>query len=190
MKEKIVLSEKEIKRTCKRLGSEITKTLTENKTNRLPILIGVMKGSLNFMMDLMKFIKTPILTDYIELSSYNGTKSSGEIIIKKDVTYNLEKRDVVIVEDVVDTGVTMRFLVKHLEKFNVGHIYICTLFNKTSLRKVDVVADFIGKELKENYFLMGYGFDFDQLGRNCPYVYSASKECIDNFNLFLENDKI
>lgn len=187
MKKNIILSEQDIAEMTARLGKEITKTL-QNST-KIPVIVGVMKGSLNFMMDLLKNIDLPVFTDYIQISSYNGTTSSGKVRLVKDLSYDCQDRPVVIVEDIIDTGCSMSFLIKHIKSHNPSNVYVCSMFDKKAARKVDVHVDFVGEELKGNDFLIGYGLDYNELGRNIGYVYGASKEDVEELDKILLNDK-
>lgn len=187
MEKKLILSEKEIAEICKKLGAEITKTLQNSP--KIPVVVGVMKGSMNFMMDLVRNIDMPIFTDYIQISSYNGTASSGKVQLVKDLSFDCQNRDVVIVEDIIDTGCSMSYLIDHVKNHKPSKIYVCSLFDKKASRKTDVKVDFIGKELTGNDFLIGYGLDYNELGRNIPYVYGATKEDVDEMDAILNKDK-
>ena len=173
---KIILSEKDILKICENLGKEITEALKED--DRIPVFVGVLKGSVNFMSDLIKCVKLPIYTDYIQISSYRGVNSTGNVQLLKDISYDCEGRTVVIIEDIVDTGCSMEFLIKHIETHNPKRILICALFNKEFERIKDVQVDFVGYQLKDNAFLIGYGLDYYELERNVPYVFAADEEDI------------
>lgn len=186
MERNIVLSENEIKEICERIGKEIT--LKFKNAQKVPVIVGVMKGALNFMMDLIKYIDIPVFIDYIQVSSYSGTKTSGTVRLVKDLSFNCENRAVVIVEDIIDTGYSMSFLLKHIKSHNPGEVYVCALFDKKNARKVPVNVDFVGKELEKNDFLVGYGLDYNELERNVPYVYCATKEDVERLNAYLDNE--
>ena len=177
---KVVLSEKEIQKICERLGAEITETLKDDE--RIPVFVGVLKGSVNFMMDLLKHVKLPIYTDYIQVSSYHGVNSTGNVQLIKDISYDCEGRTVIIVEDIVDTGCSMSFLINHIKTHNPKRILICALFNKEFERVKDVQVDFKGYELRDNKFLIGYGLDYYELQRNVPYVVAADEEDIEKLD--------
>ena len=177
----IVLSEQEIQDICNDIGAKLSKEL-ENE-ERTPLFLGVMKGALNFMFDLIKRIDRPIYTDFIQISSYAGVQSTGKIKLKKDFDMDIKDRTVVVVEDVVDTGISMKYLIDHLnENYQPKRIIICCLFDKEYARCEDVKIDYVGKRLKENCFLVGYGLDYNELERNVPYVYIATPEDIDRWN--------
>ena len=174
MKE-MVMSEETIFGICKRLGEEISKDLQNEE--KLPIFVCVMKGAIQFMVDLMKHVTIPSIIDYVQLSSYEGTSSTGNVKLIKDMSYSVDGRTIVIVEDVVDTGYSMEFLLKHLQKIGKPkRILICALFNKINAHKVDIHVDYVGEELKENKFLLGCGFDYKDIQRNIPYVYVPTTE--------------
>ena len=181
----IVLSEEEIQNICNDFGKRLTEELkNEEKT---PLFLGVMKGALNFMFDLIKRIDRPIYTDFIQISSYAGVQSTGKINLKKDFDMDIKDRTVVVVEDVVDTGISMKYLIDHLNenykpKNKPKRIIICALFDKEYARCEDIKIDYCGKVLKENSFLVGYGLDYNELERNVPYVYIAKPEDIDRWN--------
>ena len=177
----IVLSEQEIQDICNDIGQKLTKDLENEK--RTPLFLGVMKGALNFMFDLIKRIDRPIFTDFIQISSYAGVQTTGKINLKKDFDMDIKNRTVVVVEDVVDTGISMKYLIDHLnENYKPKRIIICAMFDKVYARCEDIKIDYVGKVLKENCFLVGYGLDYNELERNVPYVYIAKPEDIDKWN--------
>ena len=177
----IVLSEQEIQDICNDFGAKLSKDLENEK--RTPLFLVVMKGALNFMFDLIKRIERPIYTDFIQISSYAGVQSTGKINLKKDFDMDIKDRTVVVVEDVVDTGISMKYLIDHLiENYQQKRIIICFLFYKEYARCEDIKIDYVGKVLKENCFLVGYGLDYNELERNVPYVYIATPEDIDRWN--------
>lgn len=183
---KIILSQEQIQEICKRLGKEISDLLREEE--KVPVLVGVLKGSMNFMMDLIKYIDIPIFTDYIQISSYTGTRSTGRIQLLKDLSFECTGRSVVIIEDVVDTGRSMHYLIQHVKTHSPKRVYVCSLFDKKPARVVDVQVDFVGKELEGNDFLIGYGLDYNELERNIPYVYGASKEDIEKLDKIIKKE--
>ena len=169
MKKTILLTKEQIDKTCQRIALEIKEALKDEK--KIPVFVGVLKGSVNFMMDLLKYVDIPMFTDYIQISSYQGTNSTGRIQLMKDLSFDCQGRSVVIVEDIIDTGNSMHFLIQHIKSHNPKKVYVCTLFNKEYARVRDVKADFVGVELQEDKFLVGYGLDYNELERNVPYVY-------------------
>lgn len=189
MEREIILSSEEIQSICKDIGSKLDKRFQDNNVV-CPIFIGVLKGSLNFLMDLLKNVKAECMTDYIQVSSYSGTTSTGAVILKKDLTLNITNRTVVIVEDIVDTGLTMQYLIGYLnEHHHPKEIIVVSLFDKLYLRQTNLHVDYAGKVLLENKFLVGYGLDYNELSRNVPYVYAANNEDIDRWNNILEKIK-
>lgn len=162
----ILLSEEELKNIVNRLGEEIS---SDYKGKNL-ILISVLKGSVIFMADLMRAIKIPCKIDFMAVSSYGaGTKTSGEVKIIKDLTESVEGEDVVIVEDILDSGVTLSYLKKLLLARNPASIRICTLLDKPERRKADIIADYAGTEIPDA-FAVGYGLDYAEKYRNLPFI--------------------
>ena len=117
----MLLDEQQIKEICQRIGGEITERLQGEE--KIPVLIGVMKGSLNFMVDMMRYIKVPFYTDYIQISSYYGTSRSNIIRLLKDVSYDISGRTVIIIEDIVDTGHSMNFLIDHMKRHQAKNVF-------------------------------------------------------------------
>ena len=184
---KKILDRPQIEEICQRLGKEISEVLKNEK--KIPVFVGVLKGSMNFMMDLIKYIDHPMYLDFIQISSYSGTKSTGVIRLVKDLSYECSNRPVFIIEDIVDTGRSMKYLIEHINSHSPSKIYVCSLFNKPSERVVDVNVDFVGYELKESLFLIGYGLDYYEIERNTPYVYAADKEDIERLDKILKEGK-
>jgi hypoxanthine phosphoribosyltransferase len=184
----VLLSAEQLHEICHKIGGELNERLKGEK--ELPVFVGVMKGGLNFMLDLIKEIDLPILTDYIQISSYSGTASTGIINLKKDLTLNVEHHTVVIVEDVIDTGYSMHYLKNYIiNKYHPEEVLLVALIDKKPLRKVDVKADYVGCELDENKFLMGYGLDYNELYRNVPYVYVPDKAEVAEYDKLLKDQK-
>lgn len=182
---KTILSEQEIKDICKRIAKQIEDKYKNEKT--IPIIIGVMKGALPFMMDLVKNITTPCMIDFIQVSSYEGEKSSGTITLKKELTYDINNKDIIVIEDIIDTGITMDYLKKYFEtNYSPKSITMVALLDKKCKRVVPFDADIIGKEIG-NEFVLGYGLDYNELGRNYPYVFVPTKEEIKELDKILEN---
>lgn len=162
----ILISEEEIKNTVARLGEEISRDY-EGKDL---ILISVLKGSVIFMADLMRAVKIPCKIDFMAVSSYgSGTKTSGEVKIIKDLTESIEGADIVIVEDILDSGVTLSYLKKLLLARNPASIRICTLLDKPERRKADITADYVGTTVPDS-FAVGYGLDYAEKYRNLPFI--------------------
>ena len=157
----IVLSEQEIQNICNDFGKRLTEELkNEEKT---PLFLGVMKGALNFMFDLIKRIDRPIYTDFIQISSYAGVQSTGKINLKKDFDMDIKDRTVVVVEDVVDTGISMKYLIDHLnENYKPKRIIICALFDKEYARYEELNIDYYSKVLKKKKFYVANGCEYKQ----------------------------
>lgn len=175
--DKIVLSEKDIEKITTDFGAKIT-DLVKND-DKTPIVLGVMKGALNFMMDLVKHVNVPLYYDFIQISSYSGTETCGSITLKKDISIDCYNRTVIVVEDIIDTGLSMHFLINHIKATqHPKRIIIVALFDKQKSRKVPVQVDLAGRVLDTTDFLLGYGLDYNELCRNTPYVYAATPEQI------------
>lgn len=177
---KILVTEEEIQSICKLLGQQLATRYRFNE--KPPVFIGVMKGALPFMMDLVKEIDIPLILDFVQISSYFGTETTGNVILKSDITTNIKDRDVVIVEDVVDTGISMNYLINYLnKKYQPKSIVTVSLFDKKINRKTPFTVDYVGKEVG-NEFLMGYGLDYNELYRNTKYVFIPDQEEIKSWD--------
>jgi hypoxanthine phosphoribosyltransferase len=164
----VILSESEIKEKVRELGSEITKDFF----NKNPIVIGILKGSVVFMADLIRSIDLPINIDFIAVSSYGSEMmSSGVVRIQYDMKTSIEGRNVLLVEDIVDTGLTLAYLKENLATRHPHSVKICSLLDKKEARKPDIELkiDYVGFEVP-NKFLVGYGLDYDENYRNLPFV--------------------
>lgn len=165
------ISKQEIAARIEVLGKEITERYqTEN-----PIFLVVLNGAFMFASDLIKHFDFDCEVHFIKLSSYNGMQSTGNIKTIIGLTKNIENRSLIIVEDIVDTGKTLFALVPELKKLRPKSVAICTLLQKTEALSVDLKADYIGFEI-ENKFVVGYGLDYDNLGRNYPMIYQLQVE--------------
>ena len=173
--EKLILSEDEIVRICHRLGKEIDQKIAENH-NDVPIIVGIMNGALPFMYELVKHITSPIQLDTIKVSSYDGTASTGEVKVEKGPDHDLKGKDVYLVEDIIDTGVTMHFLKEYIKKkYKPRNLYVCILIKRNNLKmQYDELADFTGLTTDEQRYIVGFGFDYYGLFRNVPYVFVPS----------------
>lgn len=164
--ERILLSEDEIKEIVARLGKEIT----EDYKGKNLLVVSVLKGSVMIMADLLRAIKIPCKIDFMSVSSYgSGTKSSGSVKIIKDLDINLEGYDILIVEDILDSGVTLSSLKEILLTRKPASVKICTFLDKPERRKANIVADYTGVQIPDA-FVVGYGLDYDEKYRNLPYV--------------------
>lgn len=165
--EKVLLSEEELKNIVERLGAQIT----EDYKDKNLVLVSVLKGSVVFMADLMRAIKLPCKIDFMAVSSYgSGTKTSGVVKIVKDLDNEVVSgNDLLIVEDILDSGVTLEYLMKILSARNPNSIKICTLLDKPERRKANIKADYAGAQIPDA-FVVGYGLDYDEKYRNLPFV--------------------
>lgn len=167
---KVLISEEELKKRIKELGDTITKDYEGKEIH----LICVLKGAVMFMVDLSKEIHIPLTMDFMAVSSYgNETSSSGVVKIVKDLDENIEGKDVLIVEDIIDSGRTLSYLVQILKDRSPSSIKICTLLDKPERRMAKVNVDYVGFSVPD-YFVLGYGLDYMQKYRNLPYI--AMKE--------------
>ena len=163
---KVMYEEEELQKRIKEIAEEIEKDYKDSKEI---IIISVLKGAVFFTVDLVKKMKTDIILEVMQLSSYAGTESTGNIIVKKDLDCNIEGKDVLIVEDIIDTGRTLKFLKEYLASKNPKSLKVAVLMDKAERREVDVNVDYTGFVIP-NKFIVGYGFDYDEKGRNIPYV--------------------
>lgn len=165
---KKLVDEDEIKTIVKRLGAEITAHY--GTLEKELIVIGLLRGSFIFMADLIREIETPLVVDFMTVSSYgDGTVSSGDVKIVMDVDSSLEGRDVLLVEDIVDTGRTFAKVVHMLRNRKPNSLKTCTFLNKPAARISEVQIDFCGKDIPDE-FAIGYGLDYGQRYRDLPYV--------------------
>ncbi len=170
--EKILKTKEEIQDMVKLLGEQISK----DYIGKVPVLICILKGGIVFLSDLMKNISIHVELDFMSLSSYgDSTKSSGVVRIKKDIDVDITDRDVIIVEDIVDSGLTLKYLDEYFMQHNPATVKICTLLDKPKAHKIDLKIDYIGFEVG-NEFVVGYGLDYAQKYRNLPYIGILKKE--------------
>ena len=163
---RVLLSEEEIRAKCKEMGARISQ---EYKGKNL-MLVTVLKGAVVFLADLMRAIEVPAEIDFMVVSSYgSGVKSSGVVKIVKDLDVPLAGKDLLIVEDILDSGLTLSYIKELLASRGPASIKIATLLDKPSRRKVDLVADYIGFSVPDE-FVIGYGLDYDEKSRNLPYI--------------------
>jgi hypoxanthine phosphoribosyltransferase (EC 2.4.2.8) len=164
--EKVLISEEELQDKIKELGE----SLTIEYQDKFPLLVGVLKGAMPFMADLMKRIDSYVEIDFMDVTSYgNATVSSGEVKIVKDLNTSVEGRDIIIIEDIIDSGLTLSYLVDLFKYRKAKSIKIITLLDKPSGRKVNLRADYVGFEVPDA-FVVGYGLDYAEKYRNLPYI--------------------
>lgn len=163
---KVLLSEEQLKATCAEMGARITRDYQGKNL----LLVTVLKGAVVYLADLMRCIDLPCAIDFMVVSSYgSGVKTSGVVKIVKDLDQDLSGRDILIVEDILDSGMTLSYLKGLLQSRHPASIRIATLLDKPSRRKVDLQADYVGYEVPDE-FVVGYGLDYDEQYRNLPYV--------------------
>ncbi|NLK43581.1 MAG: hypoxanthine phosphoribosyltransferase, partial [Tissierellia bacterium] len=150
--------------------------ITEDYKGKDLILVGILKGAVIFMSDLVRNIKMPIGMDFMAVSSYGrSATSTGEVRIIKDLDSSVENKDILIVEDIIDTGYTLAYLTDNIKKRGANSVKVCTLLDKPERRKVDVPVDYLGFEIPDE-FVVGYGLDYAEIGRNLPYVAALKEE--------------
>ncbi len=164
---KILITEEQIKNRVVELGKQIT----EDYKGKDLVFVGVLKGVVVFFSDLVRAVDLPCEFDFMWVSSYQGTNSTGKLVVKRDVSADLKDRHVVILEDIFDTGNSLEFTYNHLLTKEPASVRICTFLDKPERRRagVTVKADYVGFTVP-NEFVVGYGMDFDELYRNLPYI--------------------
>lgn len=163
--QEVLISEEELQAAVKKIGDQISKDF-EGKD---PLFVGVLKGCWIFMADLMRYVTINCSVDFMSVSSYSGTTSTGAVRINKDLHENIEGRHIIIVEDILDSGVTLNYLKNNLMARNPASITIATLMDKPARRKADVYADYSCFEVPDA-FVVGYGLDYNERYRNLPYI--------------------
>lgn len=164
--EKIYYSEQELADVVRRVGAEISRDYADSE----PVLVGILKGSVVFMTDLMRALTIPCSIDFMVVSSYgSGTKTSGVVQILKDLNQPIEGKDVILVEDILDSGMTLAYVTRFLQARNPKSIRVCTLLDKPARRKADIAADYKGYDVPDE-FIVGYGLDYNEQYRNLPYI--------------------
>ena len=162
----VLIDEEKLQGRIRELGDEIS----NDYVGRDLLLVGVLKGAVFFMSDLMRSLTIPCEIDFMAISSYgDSTDSSGVVRILKDLDINIEGRDVLVVEDIIDSGLTLSYLMRNLESREPASLEVCALLTKPERREIDVPVRYIGFEIP-NRFVIGYGLDFAERYRNLPYV--------------------
>jgi len=163
----ILITEQQIQDKVRELGLKISADYSETSVT----LVSVLKGSLPFMADLMRAIEIPLQIDLMEVSSYGGatTETSGLVRILKDLSSSIEGKDVLIVEDIIDTGLTLNYLLRYLRGKNPRSLRICALLDKPARRLVEIQIDYLGFTIPDE-FVVGYGLDFAEYYRNLPFI--------------------
>lgn len=165
--DRVLLSEEEIAQRCVELADQIQKDY--EKEGVVPIVVGLLKGSVPFMAELMKRFTFPCEIDFMSVSSYEGTESIGDVKIDKDMDLSSKDRAILLVEDIVDTGRTLKEVKKMFERKGSNDVKIVALLDKPDRRVVDIEADYIGFKVP-NEFVVGYGLDYNQKYRNLPFI--------------------
>lgn len=164
--EEILLDSQTVANRVAELGAQIA----ADYAGRDPVLVSVLKGALVFLADLMRAMDMPTSIDFMEVSSYgSATESSGQVRILKDLSMSIEGRDVLVVEDIIDTGLTLNYLLRYLADKGPASIRIVCLLDKPARRLADIPIDYIGFTIPD-HFVVGYGLDYDERYRNLPYV--------------------
>ncbi len=172
--EKVLLGSDEIKEKIAELGKQITEDYKDSKEPL--VLVGILKGSVFFLTDLSREIELPVTFDFMSVSSYGqSTTSTGDVRLLKDLDQNIEGKNVIIIEDIIDTGYTLSYLVKTMEARKANSIKIATLLNKPERRIVDVKVDYLGFNIPDE-FVVGYGIDYAEKYRNLPFIGTIKRE--------------
>jgi hypoxanthine phosphoribosyltransferase len=165
---KILLTEEEIRRQVKRLAQEINRDYQQKH----PLLLGILKGSFVFMADLVRLLEIPVEIEFVRLSSYGSARTtSGEVTVVQGLRARVKGRDVLVIEDIVDTAVTVSYFLDYLRRKKPSSLKLCALFDKpSSRRKVSIPIDYLGFTLPDK-FVVGYGLDYDERFRHLPQLY-------------------
>jgi hypoxanthine phosphoribosyltransferase len=165
----VLVSAEQLQQRVAELGEEISRDYRSDPPRPL-LLIGVLKGAVFFLSDLMRYIDVPVEVDFMAVASYgSATDSSGVVRILKDLDAAIEGRDVLIVEDIVDSGLTLQYLMRNLGSRNPNSLAVCALLTKPARRKVDLPTRYVGFEIPDR-FVVGYGLDYAERHRNLPFV--------------------
>ncbi len=180
--ERVLFSAEGIQQRVRELGAEISRDYVgaagRNASGRPLLVVGLLKGALPFMADLIRAIQVPLEYDFIAVSSYENGTTPGEVRVLKDLERAVAGRNLLIVEDIVDTGHTLRHITRRLQARDPASIKVCTLLDKPHRREVEVTVDYVGFELEDPWFVVGYGLDFGELYRNLPYIGALRPEYI------------
>ncbi|MCF0112165.1 MAG: hypoxanthine phosphoribosyltransferase [Erysipelotrichaceae bacterium] len=164
---KVLITEEEIEKRCAELGEQLTKDYASSG-NKL-LVVALLRGSVPFLAELIKYIKLPLEMDFMDVSSYAGTESVGDVKIVKDLDTSIKGLDILLVEDIVDTGRTLHVVKRMLYGKGAERVRIVTLLDKPERREVEINADYIGFTVP-NEFVVGYGLDYNQKYRNLPFI--------------------
>lgn len=163
---RVLISEEELHRRIREMGRE----LAAEYEGKEPVFIGVLKGVVVFFSDMIRAVPIKSQIDLLAISSYGaGAETSGKVVMKNDVSLNLEGRHVIILEDIIDTGLTLKFTVEHIRKMNPASLKVCTMLDKPARRLVEIDADYVGFTIP-NEFVVGCGLDYNNYYRNLPFI--------------------
>lgn len=164
------------KETISKRVKEIAKQITKDFQGEFPVFICILRGGVIFFSDLIKEVELPVEIDFLSLSSYGKeANSSGVVRIRKDIDTNIANRHVIVVEDIVDSGLTLKYIFEYLQKHNPASLNICTLLDKPKAHKTDLTMNYVGFNVG-NEFVVGYGLDYAEKYRNLPYIGILKKE--------------
>jgi hypoxanthine phosphoribosyltransferase len=163
--ERVLITEEQVKRRVKELGEEIS----HDYKGKDLVIVAVLRGAIVFLCDLIREISIPITLDFLSISSYSGQTQTGVVRILKDLDESIENRHVILVEDIIDTGLTLNYILKTLRARRPADIRVCALLDKKARRIVDVQIDYVGFEIPDE-FVVGYGMDYDQRYRSLPFI--------------------
>ncbi len=170
--QRVLITEREIQDKLRELGEQIT----HDYRGRELLLVGVLKGAFVMMADLSRYIHLPVETDFMAVASYGAaTKTSGVVRILKDLDHDVEDRDILLVEDIVDSGLTLNYLLKNLRGRRPASLEVCALLKKTGIQRVHLDVRYVGFEIPPD-FVVGYGLDFAEKYRNLPYIATLRPE--------------
>ena len=165
LKLKILIEERSIQETVKKLGNKISRDYADKD----PVMVGVLKGAFVFMADLLRHIDIPCEVDFLSIQSYNGTSSSGVVRLLSDLTVDISGRHVILVEDIIDSGRTLAYILENFRTRKPESLAVCTLLDKQAARQVDVGLEYVGFTIPD-VFVVGYGLDYENNYRHFKYI--------------------
>ncbi|MCK9557534.1 MAG: hypoxanthine phosphoribosyltransferase [Candidatus Cloacimonetes bacterium] len=169
----VLFDERRIQKRIREIGQQIN----SDYECKVPVIIGVLKGAFIFMSDLVRAVSIPIEIDFLAISSYGaGTSSSGIVKIRKDIDLDIAGRDVIIVEDIVDSGLSLQYIKDYIWKHKPSSLRTCVLLDKPEAHKIETIFEYVGFEVG-NEFVVGYGLDYAERYRNLPYIGILKEEC-------------
>jgi hypoxanthine phosphoribosyltransferase len=170
---KILITEEEIRRRVKELGEEISR----DYQGKNPVLVTVLRGGIMFLCDLIREISIPVTLDFLSISSYSGQTQTGIVRILKDLDESIENKHVILIEDIIDTGLTLNYILRALKARRPAEVRVCALLDKKARRIIDIPIDYIGFEIPDE-FVVGYGMDYNQKYRNLPFIGILKEEIL------------